>query len=137
MEHTIEAINMTTSLFGWIVFAVFVVGYFFVAAEEKYHINKSKPALFIGTFMFVLIGIYYAINGYNVEPLHHEMGKLILEIAEIFFFLFVAMTFIENSLNEVGLLTKFRFLTAQEMVKQALNRKNSLGAHYRSDENLV
>ena len=48
-----------------------------------------------------------------------------------------ALEFIENSLNEVGLLTKFRFLTAQEMVKQALNRKNSLGAHYRSDENLV
>ena len=99
MEHAVEAVNMTQSLFGWIVFAIFVVGYFFIAAEEKYHINKSKPALFIGTFMFVLIGIYYAINGYDVAPLHHEMGKLILEIAEIFFFLFVAMTFIETMIE--------------------------------------
>jgi len=96
MEHTL---NMTHSLFGWVVFAIFVIGYFFVAAEEKYHINKSKPALFIGSFMFVLIGIYYAFNGYDVTPLHEEMGHLILEIAEIFFFLFVAMTFIETMIE--------------------------------------
>ena len=46
--------------------------------------------------MFMLIGIYFAVNGMDPEPLHHEMQKLILEIAEIFFFLFVAMTFIET-----------------------------------------
>ena len=95
----IEAVNMTHTLFGWIVFGIFVAGYFFIAAEERYHINKAKPALFIGTLMFVLIGAYYAINGYDVAPLHHEMGKLILEIAEIFFFLFVAMTFIETMIE--------------------------------------
>jgi Na+/H+ antiporter NhaD/arsenite permease-like protein len=99
MEHAVEAVNMTHSLFGWIVFGIFIVGYFFIAAEEKYHINKSKPALFIGTFMFVLIGGYYSFNGYDVTPLHHEMQKLILEIAEIFFFLFVAMTFIETMIE--------------------------------------
>jgi len=99
MEHTLEAVNMTHSLFGWIVFGVFIVGYFFIAAEERYHINKSKPALFIGTFMFVLIGGYYSFNGLDVNPLHHEMQKLILEIAEIFFFLFVAMTFIETMIE--------------------------------------
>jgi len=99
MEHTIEAVNMTHSLFGWFVFAVFVIGYFFIAAEERYHINKSKPALFIGTFMFVLIGGYYAFNGYDINVLHEEIGKLILEIAEIFFFLFVAMTFIETMIE--------------------------------------
>ncbi len=99
MEHAVEAVNMTNSLFGWIVFGIFIVGYFFIAAEEKYHINKAKPALFIGTFMFVLIGAYYAVNGYDVSPLHHEMEHLILEIAEIFFFLFVAMTFIETMIE--------------------------------------
>ncbi|RUM55771.1 MAG: sodium:proton antiporter, partial [Nautilia sp.] len=99
MEHIVETINMTQSLFGWIVFSVFVLGYFFIAAEEKYHINKSKPALFIGTFMFVLIGGYYAVNGYDILPLHEELEKLILEIAEIFFFLFVAMTYIETMIE--------------------------------------
>ena len=99
MEEALHTVNMTQSLYGWIVFGIFILGYFFIAAEEKYHINKSKPALFIGTFMFVLIGAYYSFNGYNVDALHHEMGNLILEIAEIFFFLFVAMTFIETMIE--------------------------------------
>jgi Na+/H+ antiporter NhaD/arsenite permease-like protein len=99
MEQVVEAVNMAHSLFGWVVFGIFVVGYFFIAMEERYHINKAKPALFIGTFMFVLIGVYYAVNGYDVTPLHHEMSSLILEIAEIFFFLFVAMTFIETMIE--------------------------------------
>ncbi len=74
---------------------IFVIGYYVIAAEEVYHINKAKPALFIGTFIFMLIGFYYFINGMDTEPLHHEIKLLILEIAEIFFFLLVAMTYIE------------------------------------------
>ena len=78
---------------------IFVLGYYFIAAEELYHINKAKPALFIGTFMFMLIGFYFASNGLDTEPLHNEVKHLILEIAEIFFFLFVAMTFIETLID--------------------------------------
>ncbi|WP_151899435.1 MULTISPECIES: sodium:proton antiporter NhaD [Sulfurimonas] len=97
MEH--EAINLATTWVGWLSLAVFVIAYYFIATEEKYEINKAKPALFAGTFMFMLIGIYYAINGMNPDPLHDELEKLILEIAEIFFFLLVAMTFIETLLE--------------------------------------
>ena len=74
---------------------IFVIGYYVIAAEELYHINKAKPALFIGTFIFMLIGFYYFINGMDTGPLHDEIKLLILEIAEIFFFLLVAMTYIE------------------------------------------
>ncbi len=74
---------------------IFVIGYYVIAAEEVYHINKAKPALFIGTFIFMLLGFYYFINGLDTEPLHHEIEALILEIGEIFFFLLVAMTYIE------------------------------------------
>jgi len=97
MEH--EAINLATTWVGWLSLAVFVIAYYFIATEEKYEINKAKPALFAGTFMFMLIGIYYAINGLNPDNLHDELEKLILEIAEIFFFLLVAMTFIETLLE--------------------------------------
>jgi len=97
MEH--EAINLATTWVGWVSLAVFVIAYYFIATEEKYEINKSKPALFTGTFMFMLIGIYYGINGLNPEGLHNELEHLILEISEIFFFLFVAMTFIETLLE--------------------------------------
>jgi len=78
---------------------IFIIGYYFIAAEEMYHINKAKPALFIGTFMFMLIGFYFASNGLDTAPLHNEVKHLILEIAEIFFFLFVAMTFIETLID--------------------------------------
>jgi len=88
--------HLTTTWVGIAGLAIFVIAYYFIATEEKYEINKAKPALFAGTFMFMLIGLYFSFNGMDPEPLHHEMQKLILEIAEIFFFLFVAMTFIET-----------------------------------------
>lgn len=94
MEH--EAINLATTWVGWLSLAVFVVAYYFIATEEQYEVNKAKPALFAGTFMFMLVGIYYAINGMDPHDLHNELEHLILEIAEIFFFLLVAMTFIET-----------------------------------------
>ncbi|MBN2722323.1 MAG: sodium:proton antiporter NhaD [Campylobacterales bacterium] len=94
-----QTLHLTWSLIGISSLIIFIIGYYFIATEEKYNINKSKPALFIGTFMFMLIGVYFAVNGLDVEPLHNEMKVLILEIAEIFFFLFVAMTFIETMIE--------------------------------------
>ena len=91
MEH-----YLTTTWVGILDLVIFIVGYYFIAAEEKFHMNKAKPALLIGTLMFMLLGIYFAINDLDPKPLHNEMEKLILEIAEIFFFLFVAMTYIET-----------------------------------------
>jgi Na+/H+ antiporter NhaD/arsenite permease-like protein len=88
--------DLTHSWIGYLNLVIFVIGYYFIAAEEKFRINKAKPALLIGTLMFMLIGVYFSINGLDPEPLHNEMEQLILEIAEIYFFLFVAMTFIET-----------------------------------------
>jgi len=44
-----------------------------------------------------------------------------------------ALIFVEEKIEKVGRLTKFRFLTAKEIIKAALKRKSSLGAHYRKD----
>ncbi len=90
-----HAIDLATEPFGWFILAIFIIGYYFIAAEEKYHINKAKPALFTGTFLFMLLGGYYALHGIDFSPFENEIAHLILEIAEIFFFLFVAMTYIE------------------------------------------
>jgi len=95
-EHAATHINLATTWVGWLSLAVFVVAYYFIATEERYEVNKAKPALFAGTFMFMLIGIYFTINGMSPDGLHDELENLILEIAEIFFFLLVAMTFIET-----------------------------------------
>jgi len=106
MEH--EAINLATTWVGWLSLAVFVIAYYFIATEEKYEVNKAKPALFAGTFMFMLIGVYYTMNGMDPHGLHEELEALILEIAEIFFFLLVAMTYIET-LIERGVFDLMKF----------------------------
>ena len=87
--------DLTTTWVGMLSFVIFVLAYYVIAAEEKFHINKAKPALFAGTFIFVLIGFYNLINGLDNAPVAHAVEMLILEIAQIFFFLLVAMTYIE------------------------------------------
>lgn len=94
-----ELPNLTMTWVGFATLIIFVIGYYFVAAEEKYAIDKAKPALFIGTFMFILVAIYYVLNGLEMNLVQTQAEHLILEIAEIFFFLFVAMTYIEALLH--------------------------------------
>ncbi len=91
--------DITMTWVGFACLFIFVVGYYFVAAEEKYEIDKAKPALFIGTFMFILVALYYALNNLDMGLVHTQAQHLILEIAEIFFFLFVAMTYIESLIH--------------------------------------
>jgi len=95
MQH----IDLTHTWVGIVSLIVFVIGYYFIATEDKYQINKAKPALFIGTFIFMLIGLYFSINHLPAEPLEAEVHDLIVEIAEIFFFLLVAMTYIEAMID--------------------------------------
>ena len=92
-------LHLTTTWVGIASFIIFIIGYYFIAAEDKYHINKAKPALFIGTGIFMLIGVYFAMNGLDGHALESEVEHLIMEIAEIFFFLFVAMTYIEAMID--------------------------------------
>jgi len=94
-----HGVDLTTTWVGYVSLLMFIVGYYFIAAEDKYHINKAKPALFIGTGIFMLIGLYYTINGLDGHALESEVHKLIVEIAGIFFFLFVAMTYIEAMID--------------------------------------
>lgn len=106
---TTEAIpDITMTWVGFTALFIFLIGYYVVAAEEKYGIDKAKPALFIGTFMFILIAIYYALNGLDMNLIHTQVQHLILEIAEIFFFLFVAMTYIE-SLLQMGVFDRLKY----------------------------
>jgi Na+/H+ antiporter NhaD/arsenite permease-like protein len=96
---SVEYPDLTMQWIGLSVLIIFVIGYYFIAAEETYHLDKAKPALFIGTLSFMLIGIYYSINGLDLTMINTEVEHLLLEIAGIFFFLFVAMTYIETLLH--------------------------------------
>lgn len=103
--HT--AVSLVNQPFGWFLLFIFVAGYYFIATEDRYHIDKAKSALFIGTFMFILIGLYYVWHGLDLTPFEHAVNEIILEIAQIFFFLYVAMTYIE-ALIERGVFRALR-----------------------------
>ncbi len=100
--------DLTMTWVGFASMIIFIIGYYFVAMEEKYHMDKAKPALLTGTFLFILIGLYYAINGLNMDLVHTQVEHLILEIAEIFFFLFVAMTYIESMIH-MGVFDRLKY----------------------------
>ncbi len=112
-------VNIATRPFGWLLLAVFVIGYYFIATEERYRLNKAEPALFIGTFMFMLLGGYYLFIGADLQIFHNALSRLILDIAEIFFFLFVAMTYIETLIERGAFdALKYRLLKAGYSYKQ-------------------
>ena len=103
-----EQLHLTTTWVGILSLMIFLVGYYFIATEDKYHINKAKPALLAGTGIFMLIGVYFAVNGLDGHHLETEVNHLIVEISGIFFFLLVAMTYIEAMIDR-GVFSALRY----------------------------
>lgn len=69
-----------------------MLAYLLVILEEKTRMKKSKPVMLMGCLMWMFIGIYESQHGGGKA--HAFLKELIGEIGELFFFLFVAMTYI-------------------------------------------
>lgn len=93
-----EILNLTTSTVGYAAIVVFVIAYIFVMLEEVTHMRKSKPVLFAAAVIWGLIGVVYATKGI-AGPAEVAIRHNILEYAELFLFLLVAMTYI-NAMEE-------------------------------------
>lgn len=89
--------SLTVTWVGYLSLICFCLAYTLVIFEEQIHMRKSKPVILIGCFMWALIGIYEAEHGGGHA--HEHVKELIGEIGELFFFLLVAMTYI-NTLDE-------------------------------------
>ena len=89
--------SLTDTWVGFASIICFCMAYTLVIFEEQIHMRKSKPVILIGCFMWALIGIYEAQHGGGHA--HDHVKELIAEIGELFFFLLVAMTYI-NTLDE-------------------------------------
>jgi len=98
--------SLTSSWAGYISLFAFVLAYMLVIFEEKLHLRKSKPVVFAGCFMWFIIGIYEQVHG-SSEKAHEHLQHLISEIAGLFFFLLVAMTYI-NTLEERNVFLSLR-----------------------------
>lgn len=93
-----EHLLLTSHWVGYVGVIVFVVAYIFVMMEEVTHMRKSKPVMLAAGIIWGLIGLIYSMNGIHglaEVAIRHN----ILEFAELFLFLLVAMTFI-NAMDE-------------------------------------
>jgi Na+/H+ antiporter NhaD/arsenite permease-like protein len=99
----------------FIVLAIFVLGYLFIALEHTFHIDKAASALLTGTICWGLfvVGVHEVpahlasdfaaytaeFNGTNAQALHHFFEHRLLhhmeDISSILFFLLGAMTIVE------------------------------------------
>lgn len=102
--HTIQ--NLTTSWVGIAALVIFVLAYCLVIFEEQLHLRKSKPVLLAAGIIWVLIAIAYLASD-QPQVVEEAIRHNFLEYAELFFFLLVAMTYI-NALIERNVFNALR-----------------------------
>jgi Na+/H+ antiporter NhaD/arsenite permease-like protein len=97
--------DLTTDVFGIAALLVFVVAYGAVVAEERLGLRKSVPVLVAAGIIWILVAIAYGRRGSGEaeELVLHTL----LEFAELFLFLLVAMTYV-NTMEERGLFNAVR-----------------------------
>lgn len=99
-------INLTLHWIGFTSIGIFLIAFVLVIFEEQLHLRKSKPVLAAAGLIWILIAL-----GYNAQGMPHEVESAIrhnfLEYAELFFFLLVAMTYI-NAMLERGVFEALR-----------------------------
>ncbi|RMD70054.1 MAG: sodium:proton antiporter [Gammaproteobacteria bacterium] len=96
--HGAETLDLTAHWAGYLSLAVFGVAYLFVMAEEFTHLRKSKPVILASGIIWACIAWIYAQHGLD-QVVEGAVRHNVLEYAELFLFLLVAMTYI-NALDE-------------------------------------
>lgn len=91
-------IDLTSSWVGYASLLLFVLAYALVMAEEYTHMRKSKPVLLAAGLIWGIIAYVYASHGFT-HAAETAARHNILEFAELFLFLLVAMTYI-NAMEE-------------------------------------
>lgn len=92
------SLDLTSHWVGYVSIVIFVVAYGFVMAEEYTHMRKSKPVLLAAGLIWGIIAWIYASHGFT-HAAEVAVRHNILEYAELFLFLLVAMTYI-NAMEE-------------------------------------
>ncbi|MFL2510134.1 MAG: sodium:proton antiporter NhaD [Alphaproteobacteria bacterium] len=92
-------INLTTSYVGILSLIVFILAYAVVMAEEFSHLRKSKPVIISAALIWGIIAFHFSSNKEIAHEIEYALEHNVLEFAELFLFLLVAMTYI-NALEE-------------------------------------
>ena len=101
-----DMIDLTANSIGYAALLFFGIAYCLVMLEDVIHLRKSKPVLIAAGIIWAMIGYYYSQHGMSHES-EVAFRHNLLEYAELFFFLLVAMTYI-NSMEERQLFDALR-----------------------------
>lgn len=91
-------VDLTHTFYGYLSIILFIGAYSLVPFENKFHLRKSKPVLLAAGIIWILVALAYKQIG-DTHTAHEAIRHSLLEYAELFLFLLVAMTYI-NSLEE-------------------------------------
>lgn len=118
-DETSSKLNLTQHWVGYTAIAIFILAYTLVILEEKLNLRKSKPVLLAAGLIWIFIALVYNANG-DTESAGQAIEHNFLEYTELFFFLLVAMTYI-NTMLERGVFNALRcWLVSKEMSYRAL-----------------
>ena len=97
-EAAHQTVDLTSHWVGYAAIIIFVLAYTLVILEEQLHLRKSKPVLLAAGLIWILIAYYYSAHGMP-HAAETAIRHNFLEYAELFFFLLVAMTYINAMLE--------------------------------------
>lgn len=99
-------LDLTGHWIGLTALLIFAVAYVVVILEERLYLRKSIPVLVAAGVIWVLIGVAYAQIG-EVAVAADAFRHNLLDFAELFLFLIVAMTYV-NTMEERGVFNALR-----------------------------
>lgn len=103
--------DLTNHWIGLTAVAIFVIAYAVLIAEERLQLRKSIPVLLAAGLIWILIAIANLLHG-QTEATVAAIEPNLLEFAELFLFLIVAMTYV-NTIEERGVFDAIRVRLAR------------------------
>jgi NhaD family Na+/H+ antiporter len=105
MEH-LTTLDLTGHWVGFVSIAIFVVAMILVVLEDQIHMRKSKPVTLAAGIIWALIAAVYVAHDIP-DTAEEYVRHNLLEYAELFLFLLVAMAYI-NTMQERGVFNAIR-----------------------------
>jgi len=100
------SLDLTGHWVGFCAIAIFCTAYVFAMLEDTILMRKSKPMVFAGSLIWVLIASVYASGGLGEDS--GRAFRAILEVyAELFLFILVSMTYL-NAMEQRGVFDNLR-----------------------------
>ena len=95
-DASMPVMGWTDEITGYAALAIFFIAYLLVVMEERTRLRKSKPVVLAAAMIWGLIALK-ASSTPGVDPglAHEAFRSIFVEFASLFFFLVVAMSFVE------------------------------------------